>query len=92
MIPSWIPFPIFWTYFAGAGLLASGLAIILKVKIRLAGTLLGTMILTWFVILHIPRVLDSSVAYLGSEVTSAFLALAYSGIAYVISDGLKEQG
>ena len=85
MVPSWIPNPVFWTYFAGVALIGSGIAIILKVKLRLIATLLGIMVFTWFVILHIPRVFASPVAYLGSEITSAFLALAYSGIAFVIA-------
>ena len=84
-VPSWVPAHLFWIYFTGGALLASGLAILLKIKSRLAATLLGTMILTWFIILHIPRVIVSPVAYLGSEVTSAFIALAYSGIAFVVA-------
>ncbi len=84
-VPSWVPYPLFWTYLAGTGLIASGIAIILKIKIRLAATLLGAMIFSWLILLHIPRIIVSPVAYLGSEITSAFLALAYSGIAFVIA-------
>jgi uncharacterized membrane protein YphA (DoxX/SURF4 family) len=82
-IPAWIPFKTFWTYFAGTALIGSGIAIILKIKPRLFATLLGIMIFTWFIILHIPKTIAS--ASMGGEVTSAFLALAYSGIAFVIS-------
>jgi uncharacterized membrane protein len=84
-VPSWIPFHLFWMYFTGTVLLGAGLAIILKIKSGLAATLLGAMIFTWFVILHLPRIIDSPGPYLGSEVTSAFIALAYSGIAFVIA-------
>ena len=89
--PSWVPNRLFWTYLAGTGLIGSGLAIILKIKLRLAAALLGTMIFIWFIILHIPRVIVSPVVYIGSEVTSAFLALAYSGIAFVIAGATKKQ-
>ncbi|MBI1769584.1 MAG: hypothetical protein HYR67_14545 [Bacteroidetes bacterium] len=89
-VPSWIPFHLFWIYFTGAALFGSGLAIILKIKSGLAATLLGTMIFTWFAILHIPRIIVSPVAYLGSEIASAFLALAYSGIAFVIAGASKK--
>lgn len=82
-IPSWIPFRIFWAYFGGAALIGSGVAIIFKIKSRLISNLLGAMILSWFVILHIPKVIDSS--FDRGEITSAFIALAYSGIAFVIS-------
>jgi uncharacterized membrane protein len=84
-VPSWIPFHLFWIYLAGIALLASGVAIMLKIKTRLAATLLGTMTLIWFIILHIPRIIVSPLAYMGSEIASAMLALAYSGIAFVIA-------
>jgi uncharacterized membrane protein len=84
-VPSWVPFRLFWAYFCGAALICSGLAIILKIKVELVATLLGTMIFIWFAILHVPRVMLSPVAYLGSEITSALIALAYSGIAFVIA-------
>lgn len=85
LVPVWVPFPVFWTYLAGVGLTVSGIAIITKIKSRLIATFLGTMILTWFIILHIPRVVSASFSDTGGEVTSAFLALAYSGIAFVIA-------
>ena len=90
-VPSWVPNRLFWTYLAGTGLIGSGVAIILKIKPGLAAALLGTMIFIWFIILHIPRVIVSPVAYMGSEVTSAFIALAYSGIAFVIAGATKKQ-
>jgi len=88
-VPAWVPYPLFWAYFVGAALLGSGLAIILKIKSKLAATLLGAMILTWVIILHIPRVIAAPAAYMGSEVTSTLIALAYSGIAFVIGGSAK---
>jgi len=85
MIPSWIPGHIFWIYFAGVALFGSGLAIILKIQTGLIAALLGTMIFIWFISLHIPRVIASPAADMGDEITSALLALAYSGIAFVIA-------
>jgi uncharacterized membrane protein YphA (DoxX/SURF4 family) len=89
MVPSWVTSPIFWTYLAGAALLGSGIAIILKIMPQLIGFLLGLMILIWFIILHIPRVIVSPVSDRGDEMVSAFLALAYSGIAFVIAGAGK---
>ena len=81
-IPSWVPNHLFWMYFTGSALLASGIAIMLNVWRPLAAILLGSMIFVWFIILHIPRVIaDPS----GGEVSSAMLALAYCGIAFVIA-------
>jgi len=88
-IPSWIPYHMFWMYFCGVALLGSGISIIFKIKTKLIATLLGTMILIWFVSLHIPRVIVSPVADIGDEITSAILALAYSGTAFVIAGAAK---
>ena len=88
-VPSWVPNHLFWTYLAGTALIGSGIAIILKIKPRLAATLLGIMIFIWFTVLHIPRIIVSPAAYLGSEISSAFIALAYSGIAFVIAGASK---
>jgi len=85
LVPSWIPGHLFWIYFAGVALIGSGISIILKIKTRLTATLLGLMIFLWFILLHIPRIIVSPVVYMPAEVTSAFLALAYSGIAFVIA-------
>jgi uncharacterized membrane protein YphA (DoxX/SURF4 family) len=84
-IPSWISNRLFWAYLAGTALLGSGIAMFLKIRLRLFATLLGTMIFIWFIILHIPKSVASPLAGKGGEVTSAFLALAYSGIAFVIA-------
>jgi uncharacterized membrane protein len=90
MVPSWIPFHLFWIYFAGTALLGSGIAIILKIKPGLIAALLGLMIFIWFIILHIPDVIASSPVDQGDQVSSAFLALAYSGIAFVIAGASRK--
>ena len=86
-IPSWVPSHLFWMYFTGSALLASGIAIMVNIRRGLAAILLGSMIFIWFIILHIPRVIaDPS----GGEVASAMLALAYCGIAFVIAGAAKK--
>ena len=91
MVPSWIPYHLFWIYFCGAALIGSGIAIIFKIKAGLIAALLGLMIFLWFVVLHIPRVIAAPVADMGDEITSACLALAYSGIAFVISGAANKK-
>jgi uncharacterized membrane protein len=92
MVPRWIPLHLFWTYFAGIALMGAGIAIILKFHIRLIGNLLGIMIFLWFICLHIPGALSSPLSDNGNEVTSAFSALAFSGIAFVIANGAGSGG
>ena len=89
MVPSWIPYPVFWTYFAGTALIGSGIAIILKIKSGLIAALLGTMIFIWFITIHVPGVITSSPDDMNGQVTSAFLALVYSGIAFVIAGAAR---
>jgi uncharacterized membrane protein len=91
MVPTWVPGHLFWTYIAGVGLFGSGIAIILNIKTGLIAALLGSIIFIWFAILHIPRVILSSFADLGDEITSAFLALAYCGISFVIAGTAKKK-
>ncbi len=90
-VPAWVPGPVIWMYITGVALIGSGVSIISKIKTDMIAALLGLMVFTWFAILHIPRIIVSPVAYLGSEITSAMLALAYSGIAFMISGESRKQ-
>ena len=85
LVPNWIPGHIFWTYFAGAALMALGLAIIFRIKIKLADLVLGAVIFLWLIMLHIPRAIADPDGDNSNEVVSAFSALAFSGIAFVIA-------
>ncbi|MBS1525228.1 MAG: hypothetical protein JST19_06250 [Bacteroidetes bacterium] len=89
-VPAWAPAHLFWMYFCGAALLTSGIAIIIRIQARLAAMLLGAMILTWFITLHVPRVVVAAPADRPDEITSAFLALAYCGIAWVVAGNAKK--
>jgi uncharacterized membrane protein len=89
-IPSWIPWHLFWMYFCGAALLGSGISIVFKIRADLFATLLGLMIFIWFVSLHIPKMFTAAPADRAGEITSAFLALAYSGTAFMIEGRVKK--
>ena len=84
-VPSWVPDPVLCLYLTGVALFCSGIAILLNIKRRLAAILLGTMIFIWILILHIPYALSAPIASKDGEVSSAFLALAYCGIAFIIA-------
>jgi hypothetical protein len=85
LVPDWIPGHLFWTYFAAVALIGSGVAFIFRIKVKLIGILTGTMIFTWFLVLHIPRAAVAAVTDKGNELTSVFESLGYSGIAFVIA-------
>jgi uncharacterized membrane protein len=86
LVPTWVPGGLFWTYFAGLALFASGLGIIINVLSRLAATLLGLMISIWVIILHIPRVFQ----FPGdSEFINVFDAVCMLSGAYLLSLSLS---
>ena len=85
LVPNWIPWHVFWTYFAGIALIGSGVGILLKIKLFWVAWLTGWMLFIWLIILHIPRAITDPHMAKGNEVTSVFEALAFSGIAYVIA-------
>jgi len=57
LIPEFIPFHLFWTYFCGVCLLAGGIGILIPKTRWLASLLSGIMVMGWFLLLHIPRFL-----------------------------------
>jgi len=83
-VPPWIPGRLFWAYFVGAAFIAAAVAIMIEKNARLAATLLGLMFLSWVLILHLPRV--AAAPHDGKEWTSAFVALAMSGGAFIIAE------
>jgi uncharacterized membrane protein YphA (DoxX/SURF4 family) len=91
LVPSWIPDHLFWTYFAAVALISSGVAIILKIKIKPVALLLSTMLFLWVILLHIPRAIANPYVDNGNEITSVFEALAFSGIALGIANMHKSK-
>jgi len=88
VVPSWIPGRLFWAYAVGIAFIATTLSIITSIKARLAATLLGIMFFTWVFILHLPRVV--SAPHNGNEWTSAFVALAMCGGAWIVAATLQD--
>jgi uncharacterized membrane protein len=83
LVPSWIPAHLFWAYFVGVAFVATAISLILNRQRTLSTGLLGLMFLFWVVLLHAPR----AIAKLQSEPewTSLFIALAMSGIAFMMA-------
>jgi uncharacterized membrane protein len=83
LVPSWLPWHLFWTYFFGVALIAAGISIVTNVQARLAATLLAGMFLLWVVVLHAPRVAASP--HNGDEWSSLFVAIAMCGSCLIIA-------
>jgi len=54
IIPPWFPAHLFWTWLAGIALLAAAVSIAVKRFSGLAATLLGIMLLSFVLVIHIP--------------------------------------
>ncbi|WP_461103353.1 hypothetical protein [Spirosoma koreense] len=90
-VPAWMANPLFWVQLTGVALTASGIAIILGIRIRIIALLLALMIFLWFWLVHVPGAWSNPVADRGNLLASAFDALAYSGVALLIGLTMKQQ-
>ncbi len=89
MVPGWFGTPAFWSYFGGAALILSGVAILFKVFLKPVALLLATMLFLWFVFLHAPNAIADPYVGRGNKVVSAFDALLFCGVALVLSQSNK---
>ncbi|RXH55136.1 hypothetical protein [Granulicella sibirica] len=81
-VPTWIPFPLFWTYVVGIGLLAAGLSILANRVVWLSAPLLAGMIFLFVLTIHLPRL-----AHLHDRVSLAVLLrdTAFAGTALILT-------
>ncbi len=85
MVPKWFGVPVFWTYFAGAALIGSGIAIIFKIWIKPIAFLLAIMLFLFFIFFHVPDAIANPYVSGGNEIVRAIIALLFCGIALVIA-------
>jgi len=83
LITPWIPGKMFWAVFTGAGFIAAGISIAVRWMDRWAGFFLGVMFMLWFFLLHLPRVLSAARMNNPNEWSSACIALAIWGGAWI---------
>jgi uncharacterized membrane protein len=87
--PPWFPGRPLWTYLTSGALVAAGTAIFLGRKLRLAATLLGTLLLLFFLVLHVPRILTQ--LHDPRPWTSGFEILAMCGGALAVAGTPQKQ-
>ncbi|MFK7953685.1 MAG: DoxX family protein [Ekhidna sp.] len=85
MVPSFLPAPIFWVYLTGLALILAAVAIIIGKKAKLATQLLGLMLVSFAVLIHLTGFLN------GDQVSSGMFLkdLALGGSAWFMSSHLK---
>ena len=57
VVPRWMPWRFFWTYFVGLALIAAAVSIVLARLVRLSATLLSVMFFLFVAMVHAPRLL-----------------------------------
>jgi uncharacterized membrane protein YphA (DoxX/SURF4 family) len=55
LLPSWMPWQMFWVRLTGVTLAAGGLGLVIRPVARLAAALTALMIFGFFLLVHIPR-------------------------------------
>ena len=60
MVPGWVPGGVLWVYLTGVALIAATVAIITKKRISLATLLLGILMFTFVLTIHIPSVMGGN--------------------------------
>jgi uncharacterized membrane protein len=84
LVPKWIPFPIFWTYFTGIALLGSGISILVNFKTKVIFQLAAIMLFIWLITIHTLAIRFPSWND-GENIIGSFQCLAFSGIALIIA-------
>jgi uncharacterized membrane protein len=85
LVPKWIPFPIFWTYFTGVALIGSGISILINFKIRIIFQLVAVMFFIWLLTIHIPLAIRFPDWNDGENIIGSFQCLAFTGIALLLA-------
>lgn len=82
-----VPFPggVFWVYLTGIALLAACISFVIEKKVRLAGILLGIMLLIFVFSIHIPGAMAEDPAAAQNATTSALKDLALAGAAFLLA-------
>jgi len=57
IVPKFMPWPLFWTYLVGLGLIAASLSIATKIQVRWSGLLFGIMMFLFVAMMDIPGAL-----------------------------------
>lgn len=82
-VPGWLPYPAFWVYLAGVGLIAFTVAFLLGRKDRLAARLLALELLIFVGMIHIPAMIDGDFPGL----IATFRDVAMAGAALLFGEG-----
>ncbi len=73
-VPAFVPGGGVWVYITGLALLASGIAILINKKTRLAGILLAVLLMSFALTIHLPKLISGGSSGLGQIMKDIGLA------------------
>ncbi|HLW98461.1 MAG TPA: hypothetical protein VKR82_07435 [Candidatus Acidoferrales bacterium] len=87
LVPHWLPWHLFWTYFVGTAVIAASLGIVAEIQARLAGILLGVLLIIFELLLHIPFILAHPKNVIGWSIALRDLAFSGGALAFAAIQG-----
>lgn len=88
-VPAYFPVKEFWVYLTGIAMIAAGISFLVKRYSALAAFLLGTMLLIFIVLIHIPTI--SSNLSDSNHWTRFFQDLSFASAAFMLADIFSEK-
>lgn len=85
LVPKYIPWPVFWTYISGIGLVGSGISFLINRMVKWVGLLIGAVLFLWLILLHLYYAIRFPFFRDGENIIGSFVCLAFCGIALVIA-------
>ena len=90
LVPSWIPWHLFWAYFVGACFVAAALSLVTRIQARPAASLLALTFFLFVALMDLPSWVHNPRDRFG--LTLALRELAFSGGALAMAASLSDQG
>ena len=93
MVPSYVPWHLFWAYFVGFALIAAALSIATKIGVQWSGLLFGIMMFLFVAMIHLPGALTD---HLRTSWVVVFREPSFAAGAWLLSasatNGWQERG
>ena len=90
MVPSWIPWHLFWAYFLGVCFIAAALSLVTRIQTRLAASLLALTFFLFVVLMDVPGWLQNPRDRIALAL--ALRELSFSGGALALAASLSGEG
>src|SRR5579864_6430398 len=90
MVPSYMPWPLFWAYFFGFALLAASLSIATKLQVRWSGLLWGIAMFSFVAMLDIPGSLATPRDRFGWTLT--LREMTFGGGGWILAGNVMREG